>query len=123
MFSKKLLSIPFALLIVSSMLFTSCSTGSDGGTGTMTVEMTDAPIDSADAVNVFIESVEVNRDGSSEGWTTLNEPQQEYDLLELTNGATTVLGTSQLEAGTYQQIRLVLSRPQRCCEYSMKVRR
>lgn len=76
----------------------------------MTVEMTDAPIDSAEAVNVFIERVEVNRVGDSEGWTTLNEPQQEYDLLELTNGETAVIGSDELEAGTYPQIRLILSR-------------
>jgi hypothetical protein len=75
----------------------------------MTVEMTDAPIDSADAVNVFIERVEVNRQGNSDGWVTLNEPQQEYDLLELTNGATTVIGSAELDAGTYPQIRLILS--------------
>lgn len=127
MLRKKLLSTPFALLIVFSILFTGCGTGSNGGgTGSMTVEMTDAPIDSADAVNVFIERVEVNREGSSEGWVTLNEPQQEYDLLKLTNGATTVIGSSELEAGTYPQIRLVLSRNGHSVvvdgnEYDMKV--
>ncbi len=113
MIPNKILSIPFAFIVALLVLFTGCGsdggTGSGGGAGSMTVEMTDAPIDSADAVNVFIERVEVNREGSSEGWITLNEPQQEYDLLELTNGATTVLGSAELEAGTYQQIRLVLS--------------
>ncbi|WP_138429569.1 DUF4382 domain-containing protein [Fodinibius saliphilus] len=108
MITKKILSFPIALLIIISMVFVSCNTSSDGDTGTMTVEMTDAPIDSADAVNVFIERVEVeSQDGS--GWITLNEPQQEYNLLDLVNGATSVIGTSELEAGTYNQIRLILS--------------
>lgn len=126
MLSKKLLSLPFALLAIFSLVFSGCGTGPDGGgTGTMTVEMTDAPIDSADAVNVFIERVEVqSQDGS--GWITLNEPQKEYNLLELTNGATAVIGSKELEEGTYSQIRLVLSQDGHSVvvdgnEYSMKV--
>ena len=126
MILKRITLIPFALLIGLSILFVGCGTDSDTGSGTLTVEMADAPIDSADAVNVFIESVEVNREGSSDGWVTLNEPQQEYDLLELTNGATTVIGSSELEAGTYQQIRLILSQDGHSVEvdgqaYDMKV--
>ncbi|PAU95093.1 hypothetical protein CK503_02520 [Aliifodinibius salipaludis] len=126
MILKRITLIPFALLIGLSILFVGCGTDSDTGSGTMTVEMADAPIDSADAVNVFIESVEVNREGSSDGWVTLNEPQQEYDLLELTNGATTIIGSSELEAGTYQQIRLILSQDGHSVEvdgrsYDMKV--
>jgi hypothetical protein len=53
--------------------------------------------------------VEVNREGVSDAWVTLNEPQQEYHLLTLANGATTVIGSAELEAGTYPQIRLILS--------------
>ncbi|MDZ7693354.1 MAG: DUF4382 domain-containing protein [Balneolaceae bacterium] len=82
--------------------------------GTFEVRMTDAPAD-YDEVNVHIESVEVNRDESGEdeadgeGWMTISEPNQTYNLLELTNGAYTVLGETSLEAGTYHQIRLILS--------------
>ncbi|WP_445666610.1 DUF4382 domain-containing protein [Fodinibius sp. AD559] len=126
MLLKRITLFPIALLIGLSMMFVGCGTDSDSGSGTMTVEMADAPIDSADAVNVFIERVEVNRVGSSYGWVTLNEPQQEYDLLELTNGATTVIGSAELEAGTYPQIRLILSSDGHSVEidgsiYDMKV--
>lgn len=71
--------------------------------------MYDAPIDSADAVNVFIEKVEVNNSQDTTGWTTIAEPDKLFDLLELVNGAYTVLGEAQLPAGTYHQIRLILS--------------
>lgn len=108
MLHKKLLSI---LCMLAVVVFTGCSggTGSEGGVGTMTVEMTDAPIDSADAVNVSIERVEVNNQEDSEGWIALNEVNETYNLLELVNGATTVLGSKGLEAGTYNQIRLILA--------------
>lgn len=105
--------MPLVLMLGISVLFVGCDTnngtGSDGGMGTMTVQMTDAPIDYADAVNVFIERVEVNNAEEDEGWITISEPQQTYNLLELTNGATEVIGTREMEPGIYNQIRLILS--------------
>jgi len=74
----------------------------------MEIRMYDAPIDSADEVNVFIERVEVNEEGTEGGWEVISEPQQTYNLLELTNGAFEVLGEEELEPGIYQQIRLIL---------------
>lgn len=109
MLQKGLSGISVIFLIAFSIFLTGCDTGADSGMGTMTVEMADAPIDSADAVNVKIERVEVNRAGSPDSWITLSEPQQTYDLLDLANGATAVVGSSALEAGTYSQIRLILS--------------
>ncbi|HEX6982116.1 MAG TPA: DUF4382 domain-containing protein [Balneolaceae bacterium] len=107
MFYKKLLSIVCMLAVV---LFAGCSgTGTNGSMGTLTVEMTDAPIDSADAVNVVIERVEVNNEEDSKGWIVINEPNKTYNLLKLVNGATTVLGSATLEPGTYSQIRLILA--------------
>lgn len=130
MLQNKILSLPLVLFFAVAVFFTACDnsgTGSDGSMGTMTVEMTDAPIDSADAVNVFIERVEVNNaENDEEGWTVLNEPQKIYNLLELTNGATEVIATKKLEPGTYNQIRLILSRGGHSVEvdgesYDMKV--
>lgn len=109
MLQTKLINIPFALVIAVSVLFTGCDLGSGDNTGTMTVYMHDAPIDSAEAVNVFIERVEVNNLDGEEGWIVLGEPQKSYNLLELTNGALTELGTAELETGRYEQIRLILS--------------
>jgi hypothetical protein len=74
----------------------------------MTVEMTDAPIDSAAQVNVFVERIEVNNADDSTGWITVAEPQQSYNLLDYTNGEVAVLGGTDLEAGTYPQIRMIL---------------
>lgn len=107
---KKLLNIPFALLLGLSVLFVGCDNGSnaDADLGTMEVKLHDAPAD-YEEVNVFIETVEVNNSESDDGWVEINDPQQSYNLLELTNGAYEVLGSAQLPAGNYEQIRLVLS--------------
>lgn len=111
---NKIFTIPAVLFLALIVLFAGCDdsgTSSNEEMGSMTVEMTDAPIESADAVHVFIEQVEVQAQDAvgGSGWVVLNEPRQRYDLLELVNGATAVIGTRELEPGTYDQIRLVLS--------------
>lgn len=126
MITRKLQNISLALIFALAIVVAGCSTGSNSGMGTLKVLMHDAPIDSADAVNVFIERVEVNNTQSEEGWQIIAEPKQSYDLLELTNGAYTVLGEAQLEAGTYPQLRLILSQTGHTVEingtvYDMKV--
>ncbi len=105
-----LLNIPFALLLGFSVLFVSCDNGNnaDADMGTMEVKLHDAPAD-YEEVNVFVESVEVNNSESDDGWIEISSPEQSYNLLELTNGAYEVLGSAELEAGSYEQIRLILS--------------
>lgn len=85
------------------------STNADTEMGSMEVRLHDAP-GNYEEVNVFVESVQINRTESDEGWVTINEPNQQYNLLELTNGAYEVIGEAVLEAGTYNQMRLILSR-------------
>lgn len=96
------------ILIISTFMLTGCGTQSDSRTGTFQVLLHDAPA-SYDEVNVFIERVEVNNSSDEEGWITVGEPQQVFDLLELTNGVLQPLGEIELEPGTYEQVRLILS--------------
>lgn len=84
-----------------------CSTGTDSGTGTMQVKMHDNPGD-YDEVNISVERVEVNRIQGDQGWETISEPNEVYDILELINGEFAVLADAELETGTYNQIRLIL---------------
>lgn len=107
------------------------------GTGTLEVRLHDAPGD-FDEVNIFVERVEVKRQSESgngeennedngengneengeenengdndDEWIVISEPGQSYNLLELTNGIYEVLGQVELEAGFYNQIRLIVSR-------------
>ena len=77
------------------------------GTGTMQVKMHDNPAH-YDEVNVSVERVEVNRSEGDQGWQTISEPNEVYNILELVNGEFAVLADAELETGTYQQIRLIL---------------
>lgn len=112
MLRKNLFISPFVLLLSVAVFFTGCDglldTGSESETGSMEVMLHDAPAD-YEEVNVFIERVEVNNIEEDTGWVEIGAPQQTFDLLELTNGAMAHLGTAELETGTYEQIRLILS--------------
>lgn len=112
MIQQKLFSIPIAIMLTLSVILAGCDgtgTGTTGDTGTMEVQLHDAPTN-YDEVNVFVESVEVNNTEEESGWEEISSPQQTYDLLKLTNGATEVLGSKELPTGTYEQIRLILNR-------------
>jgi hypothetical protein len=88
--------------------------GSGGGEGSLRVALTDAPSCGFVHVWVTIEKVRVHQSSSASdsdaGWTdlTLAAPRR-VDLLDLTNGVLEELGTTNLAAGQYSQVRLVLS--------------
>ena len=88
--------------------------GGDGGTGTMRLSLTDAPACGYDEVFVTIEKVRVHRSSSAEadadGWQEVTLPSPlRVDLLTLNNGTLVDLGQTELPAGTYTQMRLVLA--------------
>ena len=121
-------SIKAALLAVAaSAAVVACGGGGDGGvapapapgSGTLRVALTDAPNcrvgnDELAKVFVTVERVRVHQSAdageTSGGWTdvALNSPKK-INLLDLTNGRLEELGTAPIPAGTYTQVRLVLS--------------
>jgi hypothetical protein len=95
-----------------------CGGGGGGGTstagsGALAVALTDAPGCGYDHVYVTVDRVRVHQDGSAAdsdaGWReiVLAAPRR-LDLLDLTNGVFEELGQTQLPAGRYNQVRLVL---------------
>jgi len=88
--------------------------GDSAGMGTLRVALTDAPTCGYDAVNVTVERVRVHRSSSAgdgdAGWSdiVLDSPRT-IDLVTLQNGVLAELGQTPLEAGRYQQVRLVLA--------------
>jgi hypothetical protein len=115
-----------AVIAAAAPLLFACgdSSTSASGTGSVNVKMTDAPFasDSVRSVDIFVVRVDartadadsaeaaanVDDDANSDGWTTLAEPNQSFDLVTLTNGNTVTLGQDEVAAGTYNGFRLVI---------------
>lgn len=85
------------------------STSPESGQGQIKLTMVDAPA-GFDQVNIVVTRVEVHKSGSDEnsGWVVINDKLETYDLIQLRNGASAVLGNNSLDAGQYTQIRLML---------------
>jgi hypothetical protein len=118
---------PALALISLAALLTACSHGAmsasvDNGKGTVNVFLTDAPLDltGVQSVNVTLTGVVLYpNDDAGDG--LLDDPADDggtpvvilshpatFDLLTLTGGATTLLGTDEVPAGGYSRIRLVV---------------
>jgi len=79
------------------------STGALPGEGTLEVRVTDAPDPSITAVYVTTDNIEVSVAG--EGWVTVIDEEITFELLAL-EGVEAILGSAQLPAGKYTQVRL-----------------
>src|ERR1051325_8118562 len=103
----------FNLLIYGMSLFILSfglmSCGNDDHTARLQVKLTDSPGDYQE-VNIDIQGVEVNSEEGvqTSGWRALDVEKGIYNLLELTNGLDTLLGSAVLPAGRISQIRLIL---------------
>jgi len=103
------------ILAVAFFLGMGCDspTSSKNGTGTLKVLLTDAPA-SYEAVNVTISQVAVHYAGKettdeSSGWEIIAAAGQTFNLLNLTQGITALLGNASLPVGHYTQVRLIVS--------------
>ena len=104
---KLALSLSFAAALAA------CGGGDGAATGTLRLSLTDSPACGYDNVFVTVEKVRVHRSGSASdngpGWSeVVLAPPQRIDLLTLTNGTLIPLGQTELPAGIYTQMRLVL---------------
>jgi hypothetical protein len=109
-------------LLVTTIFLFACSGGGGGGgssssgtgTGTLSVSLTDSSCSDYKAIYITIDEVQVkkNDDSSNEnsGWLIVATPEKTYNLYDLVNGVTEVLGIEELEAGIYQQVRLIIGK-------------
>lgn len=79
---------------------------------TLTIGLTDAPIDDAKEVNITITKIEISKDGS--GWEnyykeTDEVPAEKVNLLDFSDGEVFKFDTKEFDSGQYGQIRLFLS--------------
>lgn len=109
------------LMILSMLLIVSCSGGGGGDgsgtdTGTVSLSLMDLPNGEYKAVYINISEVQVHKAGAADkdgkenngSWSTVGTPNKIYNLLELVNGVMESLGTKELEAGKYTQVRLII---------------
>ena len=91
-----------ASIVLVAFLISACS--DDQKNARVEVRLTDAPGD-YEEVNIDIQDVEVN---ANDGWRSLDIIPGVYNLLELTNGLDSLLGSVEVPEGEISQIRLVL---------------
>lgn len=106
---KKLL---FLIAILSLVIMTCDSASDDTKTGALVIQTFDAPF-TGDVEHIYldIDSVSIHKaegDDSTTGWIAVFEEDTIIDFLMLVNGEMANLVNSELEAGHYSQIRLVL---------------
>lgn len=116
---KKFSTVLTGLLALTLTVACGDSAGT-GGTGKLTVALTDAPFpfDQVARVDVFVvridaqapetDSAKAANESDSGGWTTIATPNSLINLLDLQGGKTTNLGATSLATGTYRSFRLIL---------------
>jgi len=105
--------IQFLLVAVFAIfLFTGCE--NDPTKGTIALSITDAPIDMSNVTGVYIKVNEIQINTSGSDWVTFEGfvGPQTFNILELTNGESAMMGSIEFEAGQYNQIRFILDAPE-----------
>lgn len=117
---KRSISFVFLALVGCILSFFGCSGGggldsinSESQIGELSLEITDATTTEFQAVYITVDEIQASMapvDESEEDadWITVATPAQTYNLLELVNGVTEHLGVTELDAGQYTQLRLIL---------------
>ncbi len=111
----KVISIIF-LILVSGWIITGCSDEPENGIGTVSLSLTDSPIDAenVESVVVTIAGIEFKKEDEDmwEQAEGFGDPQS-YDLLTLTEGNSVLLGNFNAGAGVYTGLRFILDAPLR----------
>lgn len=104
---KKILVPLVGMVLITVLSFTGCV---EDGTGTLVLQITDAPGDlNITSAIVTLSSVEVHLgsggNNSTVGWYTVAEGPNTYDLIDIKD-VKEFLGSAELSSGIYTQIRL-----------------
>jgi len=103
-----------ALVVIFAMLAASgAGCGEASVTGTLELYLSDAPTDAENVTGVYITINEIQYHMNDQ-WITCEEfvGPKTYNLLELTNGNSSLLGELVLPGGHYNQIRFMLDIPE-----------
>jgi hypothetical protein len=100
---------PAALVVATAMLLTACGGGGDStpasSTGTLSINVTDAPVDAARHVWVTFSAIELKPEGQAP--ITIDIPDRRIDLLALRDGRSEpLLPNTTVPAGRYEWVRV-----------------
>lgn len=107
---KKILLIGIAIVLVATAIFSGCL---QNGTGTLVIQITDAPGDlNITHANITISNIQVHRsaggvNNTTAGWFTVVNHSKTFDLIPLID-VKEFFGSVNLIAGMYTQIRLTV---------------
>lgn len=109
---KNLKTLMAALVVTTGLIFTSCDDNDNemDGQGSVRVEATDAAVDAQNISGVYlsVEEVQVIANGEVKNTITFDQPE-EFNLMAYQNGQTKLLGEATVDAGTYDEIKFMLS--------------
>jgi hypothetical protein len=108
--------ISLILVMLSLIVFSFVSCEKDSDKGTLKLSITDAPVDmdEVSAVYITITDIQYHLGGGEndfESFTDFQGPKL-FNILDLTRGATELLGNLEMEPGTYTQLRFILDAPE-----------
>lgn len=107
---KKILLVGITAALIVTTVFSGCL---QEGTGTVILQITDAPGDlNITHANVTISQVQVHKSAGGQnnttaGWYTVVNESQTFDLIALVN-VTEFFGSANISVGMYTQIRLMV---------------
>lgn len=111
---KNLKTLIATLFIGTGLITMSCDDDNNdnemSATGTARIEATDAAVDAENVSGVFlsVDEVQIMANGQMENSIMFDEPEV-FDIMAYQNGETYFMGEAELEAGTYDQVRLILT--------------
>ncbi|MBI3790570.1 MAG: DUF4382 domain-containing protein [Gemmatimonadetes bacterium] len=99
-----------AALVLAVGAFAACTDSpTNASTGTLNVQLTDAPVDRVQSAVVWISRVYlIGGSDTTGGQVTISNTPTQFDLLNLQSGVTTSLGTATIPVGTYTQMRMIV---------------
>jgi len=102
-------------LLISIAAFMGCEEENTGQTGTLALSLTDAPIDDTTVTGVWVTISGVKYHMQDSAWKKFEGFQgpKKVNLLALTDSISEMLGTFEMEAGQYTQLRFMLNAPEK----------
>jgi hypothetical protein len=108
---RRIAFLGILLTLALALILGGCAVGNQ--TGSVELSITDAPLLGDDVVGVYITVQSIEFHLTSEEWMVMEdfEGPQTFNLMELTNGTSRMLGELVLPVGEYTQLRFILGAP------------